>query len=280
MAMPLGEIPLIITPDPDDPDCAVVRVDGTISGRPYRFVLDTGASRTQVVADDLTTPLPSHGPHDARGIFARRRDALVTVTDVAVGPLRVATLQVVRVDASRPGTDNLLAMDVLTRRCCHFRFDAGALLLGPSPAPGSLRPLRMDGRGHVYVDVRWPTVRGLACWDTGAGITVVDRAFLRAHPELFERCASSVGTDSTGAQVEAPTYWMAGPTIGGAVFARLKVAAVDLSVQNRTLDRRMDLILGYTALRQADWLFDFPARRWRVTRPPAGSSARVTRAPA
>jgi hypothetical protein len=28
----------------------------------------------------------------------------------------------------------------------------------------------------------------------------------------------------------------------------------------------MDLILGYPTIRQADWLFDFPARRWAVTR--------------
>jgi hypothetical protein len=27
----------------------------------------------------------------------------------------------------------------------------------------------------------------------------------------------------------------------------------------------MDLILGYPTIRQADWLFDFPARRWTLT---------------
>jgi hypothetical protein len=27
----------------------------------------------------------------------------------------------------------------------------------------------------------------------------------------------------------------------------------------------MDLILGYPTLRQADWLFDFPAKRWTLT---------------
>jgi hypothetical protein len=31
----------------------------------------------------------------------------------------------------------------------------------------------------------------------------------------------------------------------------------------------MDMILGYPALREADWLFGFPARRWALTRPPA-----------
>jgi len=41
---------------------------------------------------------------------------------------------------------------------------------------------------------------------------------------------------------------------------------VDLSRANATLDLPMDLILGYTTLRQANWLFDFPAKRWAITR--------------
>ena len=52
-------VPLIVEPDPDDPDCAAVMVDGTIAGRPYRFILDTGAARTQVEADEYTAALSS-----------------------------------------------------------------------------------------------------------------------------------------------------------------------------------------------------------------------------
>ena len=37
-------VPLIIEPDPDDPDFANVLVDATIAGRPYRLILDTGAA--------------------------------------------------------------------------------------------------------------------------------------------------------------------------------------------------------------------------------------------
>jgi hypothetical protein len=37
-----------------------------------------------------------------------------------------------------------------------------------------------------------------------------------------------------------------------------------LSQVNSTLDKPMDLILGYPTILLADWLFDFPARRWTV----------------
>ena len=61
---------------------------------------------------------------------------------------------------------------------------------------------------------------------------------------------------------------MSGARIGGAVFPPHKVACVDLAQLNSTQARPLDLILGYTTLRQANWLLDVPARRWALTRPP------------
>jgi len=68
---------MIIEPDPDDLDCAEVMVDGAIEGRPYRFMLDTGAARTQIVADEVTAALPSRGQHSSSGVFAAGANPLV-----------------------------------------------------------------------------------------------------------------------------------------------------------------------------------------------------------
>jgi hypothetical protein len=38
-------------------------VEGTIAGRPYRFMLDTGAARTQGFVDEVTATLSSHAQH-------------------------------------------------------------------------------------------------------------------------------------------------------------------------------------------------------------------------
>jgi hypothetical protein len=260
-------MPLIIEPDLDDPDCAEVLVDGTVAGRPYRFLLDTGAARTQLVADEYTAGLGSHAQHSSSGVFAASTNPLVVVPALAVGPLAATTLEVERVDAGQPGARNLLGMDVLRHYCCRFRFDRNTLGLERSPAAGADRALQTGPAGHPYVNVGWPDVTGRAQWDSGAGITIVDQAFQLNHPELFEKAGRSAGTDSTGAQADGPTVLMAEPLIGGALFARHKVAVVDLSRVNATLDIPMDLILGYPTLRQANWLFDFPAGRWAVTRP-------------
>lgn len=125
----------------------------------------------------------------------------------------------------------------------------------------------MDGRDHPYVEVSWPGVTAQTCWDTGSGITIVNRDFWLAHPRLFEEIGTSAGTDATGATIETPAVLVAEAVIGGRSFASHKAAVVDLTQANSTIELPMDLILGYPALRQADWLFDFPARRWMAMDP-------------
>ncbi len=263
-----GSVPLIIERDPDDPDCAMIIVEGTVAARPYRFVLDTGAARTQLVIDDFTSRLSSDAQESSSGVFAPSHNALITVSDLSVGPLLETSLEVVRADQANRGVDSLLGMDVLSSHCCNFQFDRNTLVIEQTPVRQAVNPLQMDERGHFYVDATWPSVTARACWDSGAGISIVDQAFLAKHPDLFEEIGSSTGTDSTGAQAVARTFMIIGLNIAGESFARHKVAAVDLAEPNSTLDQPMDMILGYTTLCQANWLFDFPAKRWAVTRLP------------
>jgi gag-polyprotein putative aspartyl protease len=256
------QVPLIIEPDPDDPDFAAVLVEATVAGRPYRLLLDTGAARSQLDADEYTRALTPVDGNLSSGAFGGRvTDPVVTVTDLIAGPLRVPALDVTR---SEHGLGNLLGMDVLGQHRCHFRLDAGILDL-ETPGGEARHELLVGRRGHPYVEVNWPGVRGLACWDTGAGATVVNRAFWLEHPGIFEPIGTSAGTDAHGEQVETPLLLMSGPVIGQRAFGSHKAVAVDLSGVNSTLEYPMDLILGYPTIRQADWLFDFPARRWAVT---------------
>jgi len=255
-------VPLIIEVDAEDPDCAEILADGTIAGRPYRFMIDTGAGRSQVVADTFTWTLPSVGTHTSTGVFGTRDNDLIVLPDIALGATTVTSVEAGRVQS---GEHNLLGTDVLGRHCCVFDFDAAELRF---EAPGTVSArwdLVTDARGHSYVDVAWSGASGYACWDSGAGITIADSAFVERNRSLFMAAGTSSGTDVTGADAQTATFVMSQARIGDVVFAPHKVAAVDLSRANAGLDRRMDLILGYTTLSQANWVFDFPRRRWDVT---------------
>jgi hypothetical protein len=153
-------------------------------------------------------------------------------------------------------------MDVLGQHRCVFRLDAGVVAIDEPDGVEAGHPLLLDERCHPYVDLHWPGVTGHAVWDTGSGPTLVNQDFWLAHPELFEEAGSTSGTDSKGTRMETPLLRMAGPVIGGREFQGHLVVAVDLAAANSTLSHPMDLIVGYPTIRQADWLFDFPARRW------------------
>jgi hypothetical protein len=260
----VGQVPLIIEPDEDEPDFASVKVDATIAGRPYRLMLDTGAGQTELEADDYTRGLTPVGEDSSAGVFGVPVVyPVVSITDLAVGSLRVAALNVRLSELAVGGGQ--LGMDVLGRYRCHFRLEARILNADPPPGAELEHELLMDRRGHAYIEVHWPGASGRALWDTGSGPTIVNRDFWLGHPGLFEQIGMLEGTDAGGERAETPLLLMAESVIGQRAFGRHKAVAVDLSPVNSSADYPMDLILGYPTLRQADWLFDFPARRWTLT---------------
>jgi predicted aspartyl protease len=261
-------LPLIIIPDPDEPDGAAVYVDGTIAGQSYRFLLDTGAGRSSVITDAFTAAFASDGVHESSGAFAAIHDDLITVPRLDVGPITRQAFTLARSPAG-PGPKTLIGMDLLKDFRCHFRFEVDQLVVNGDHVPaedGDLLPLTLDQKQHPYVAVQFGAVQAQAVWDTGASITVVDSNFVARHPALFTPAGQSTGIDASGTTLETPMYVMAAATMGGHTFPPVRVAAVDLGPVNARIEMPMDLILGYSSLRHADWLFDFPGRQWAITK--------------
>ena len=260
---------LIIQPDEEDAEAAEVLVDGTIGGHPYRFLLDTGAARTSVLVDDYTATFASVETHGSSGVFASHSNDVVTVPMIEVGPISRSDFTLVRKAGTGPDTRNLIGMDLLKDYCCHFLFDESRVLVDPEGAAGASYPFQelfLDERSHPYVDVQLGEATAKTVWDSGAGITVADMRFIEKHPGFFQELRHSKGTDSTGAEMHTPMFVMATTLIGGYEFAPHAVAGVDLSHVNSTIEVPMDLILGYTTLSKAHWLFDFPQKRWAISK--------------
>lgn len=267
----MAEFRLIIKPDADEPDGAEVLVDGFVGGHPYRFLLDTGAARTAIVFDDYTATFASAEKNNASGVFAPSSEDLITVPSLEVGPISRQNVQIVRPAGQNPHLRNLIGMDLLKDFCCHFCFDQNRVFVDPPETAASIptsafQDLHLSARFHPYVDVLLGSAPASALWDTGASITIADINFINSHPSAFEQVGTSTGTDSTGTQMETPMFLMSESLIGGYRFPPVRVAGVDLARVNATSKRPMNLILGYSTLSKANWLFDIPHKKWAITK--------------
>lgn len=261
-------IPLIIIPEADEPGAAEVYVRGTVNGQDYRFLLDTGAARSSIITDPFTASLPALGTHHSSGVFSTSHDDVVSVERLQIGPVVRQPFQLTRASGDAGPRGSLIGMDILKDHCCHFLFDRNELVPGePTPVEAcSWQPLLFDQKFHPYIDVHCGQAEGQAVWDSGASLTVVDIAFVERHPACFTEAGYSTGTDTNGSQVETAMFVMAAVQLGGVQFPPHRVAAVDLSQVNALIEIPMDLILGYNLYSQTNWLFDFPNRRWAITR--------------
>ncbi len=132
---------LIIVPDPEEAEAAELYVEGTVGGKPYRFLLDTGAARSRVEWDDYTAPFTSAEKNDSSGVFARSSEDIITVPDITVGPIAKKNFTLVRLGEPSSGRGNLIGMDLLKDFSCHFLFDENRVLVDEHDATSLLQNL-------------------------------------------------------------------------------------------------------------------------------------------
>jgi aspartyl protease len=265
----MSDLPLIVKQDEDEAEAAEVFVDGAIGGHEYRFLLDTGAARSGVMFDVYTSELKSIDRRTSSGLFAASSEDVVIVPNIRVGPISRTDFTLIRAATDYPGAKNLIGMDLLKDWCCHFFFDESRVSVTAGEDHGTGRAfqnLLLDRRFHPYVDVQFGTTLVKAVWDTGASLTIADMSLIEKQPSYFQKVGESTGTDSTGAVMITPMFIASGLSIANQVFPAHRVAGVDLSHVNSTIEVRMDMILGYSTLSRANWLFDFPRKQWAITK--------------
>lgn len=262
----MQEFFLTIQPDAEEPEAGEILVDGAVGGRPYRFLLDTGAARSCLAWDSYSAAFEEVGQHRSSGVFAAHSSDVIRVPSIQLGPILRRDFSLTRLGEHNTGMHSLIGMDLLKDYRLHFLFDENRVLVDGMEPEVPLHDLFVDSKSHPYVDAAFGDQTAAAVWDTGASITVVDLGLIARCPACFREVSRASGSDATGASMEAATYLMRSAVMGGHVFPPHRVAGVDLSHVNASTERRMDMILGYSTMRKANWWFDFPGRRWAITR--------------
>lgn len=253
---------LIVRFDEQEEGGAEIWVEVTIQGRPYEFLLDTGAGITRVRWDEFTSQLPHAGSYQSSGVLAEIHYDLIRIRDFKLGSIERKDLTVARMAEGSTARDNLVGMDVLKDYCCSFLFDENIVSLEPGPVH-RLNDLFLDHRLHPYVTIDCMGT-AQATWDTGASLTCVDLGFIESHPKAFEVAGQSAGTDASGNSILSPLFLMEGFSCGGYAFPEHTVVGIDLGFVNARIQHPMTMILGYSTLGKANWVFDFPKRRWGI----------------
>lgn len=258
---------LEIKPDKEDTEAAEIYVNGIIGNKKYSFILDTGAAKTYIQFDNYTSTFDCIQKNSSSGVFSNIRDDLISVPYIKLGPILKRNFTLARSSQNSSNTRNLIGMDLLKDFCLYFLFDEKKVLVQSSIDYGkniNHQELILGKRYHPYIKVQIEKVKATAVWDTGAGITVVNINFIKKNPLYFEEIGISKGTDSTGTKLETPMFSMQKIVIGNIEFPPHKVAGVDLSHINSTTEIPLDLILGYSTLSKANWVFDFPNKQWAI----------------
>jgi clan AA aspartic protease (TIGR02281 family) len=239
-------------------------VDGFVDKKSYRFVLDTGAAFTRLSYDDFTSNFKEEKLSESSGAFAKHSASLITVPSVQISSLYKKSVQVAR--APKNSNDqNLLGMNFLKDFALYFQFRENKVTVLRDDRPNtSLQDLFLGERFHPYVDISWGEIKAKGVWDTGAGMTCFDLGFIKKHSEIFKQTGKTSGKDSSGSSGENPLFLMNSFALGGKVFPSTTVVGIDLSIPNSTIRTPMDFILGENVLKQADWIFDFPNKKWAI----------------
>lgn len=222
-------------------DTAEVWINGVIEGTKQKFILDTGCATTSLFYNDFSSKFKSLGEHEYSSAFGKALSDTIEVKSIGAGPIQHANIQISR---TRDGGNdkNLFGMDLLSET------------------------LHLDSRSIPFLELNLPSSKAIAVWDTGAGITIVNREFFESHRDLFDSGGKTIGTDSAGKTFETEIYRMKSIRIGEHLFPAHRVVPLNLSHIADKTGHRMDFILGYSTLRLANWVMDFPNHRWAITK--------------
>ncbi len=261
---------LVLELDQDETESGNWFVDGLVGDSRYKFMLDTGAATTSMKYDDLISGFTSTENRNSWGAFAKNQDDLITIPKIQVDSIAEVNVRVARAPMNAEGRRNLLGMNFLKNYALHFLFAENKVEIlcnDQIEQVSGMQDLFLGERYHPYVDILWAgNIRAKGVWDTGAGVTCFDSTFVKKHQDLFSKVGTSIGQDSSGAKSETPVYMMKEFTLGGFQFPASKVVVIDLSGPNSTIKTPMEFILGFNVLNKANWIFDFPNRRWKISK--------------
>jgi hypothetical protein len=250
-----------------------VRAD--VNGVPKKFFLDTGAARSAVTVDAETRTLKGLGPLSFGGVGLKPQKCdSVVVGDVAVAGVHQRNMPMARCGSELAAASDMLGIDAFQNRRVSFDFTRAEISLQATPPATGLQKMRRGAFGYIELpvtignDVEW------AVFDTGCGMTVVDRSIVDRQPQSFKPVTTDVDgqvkpvfwsfSDSTGQNVEGQLYLAEHLNIGDFALNEQLVTVVSFSQKLKDIIHS-SLVIGANTMLAANWYFDLKANLWAAS---------------
>ena len=259
----MQKIDLIIKHDDELKDTAEVHVSATVDNQVVDFILDTGCSITTLFYNDFSASYKVIEQGEYSGAFGTSKKDKILVDHISLASLKKSNLNISRTPQGG-NNKNLLGMDFLGETYFELHLSDEKLIISGDKVESYKNELTFDSGKIPFIDISFEDRVAKAVWDTGAGITIVDKAFVEVNKHLFEDAGTTTGTDSTGTSFETPVYFIKYIEIAGFKFPKHRVVPIDLAHLGPKTGRGMDFILGYSTLKLAHWAMDFKNKKWDI----------------
>jgi hypothetical protein len=232
--------------------------------------LDSGAQFSALAYSSFSAAYTKQTHMSTSGIILDAQDSdMILISKLILDHQVYQNQLILRTSATDFYTDTI-GMDVLKNYRVSFQFLARHPefhILNSQSATPLQADLNMDAAGIASIPI---TQSVHALWDTGSELTAVDSEYIRLHPNEFSKAEAQVSSaDSTGKKIGLPLFKMHELKISGCIFKNLNVLAVDMQPMRPYLGDgdKIQMLLGYNLITQANWTMDFAARKWSVNCP-------------
>jgi hypothetical protein len=227
--------------------------------------LDTGSAMTLVAGREFSG-YGSTGNFQFKSASEKPRDVeTILIHRTRIDDLSFANITVGRLGGTK-GLESSIGIDFIGRQPFSLQFrNTPSLQLNPTPPQQTNSGLSVDPHRLLSVPMacNGQAIRGL--WDTGTGVTAIDQAYIKMHPEEFEITKDYMqGTDGTGHSMLVKAFEARKITIGSRTFRNVKIVAVDLSLLRKHVNREIQAVIGFNLIRKADWFFDPEKKNWSM----------------
>ena len=237
-----------------------VNIHLKVDGHKTKVLLDTGAPTSRVQSDEVLSKYPVVDKSESKGVSGKGVEfSVIAPKMIALGNSEIASPKITISEGL-----GVLGLDILENFIFQYDLKNSVLRIVEKLNPVTF-PLKRLKRGHITIPLVAGKELNYGLVDTGADISLVDKRYIDAHPELFTLLRKEDGTDHNGNKVESFIYACKELKVGNLTLKDVEMATFEFPDFLRSRLEGTDFLLGNNVIGNGKWTFDLKKNFWSHT---------------